>query len=193
MNISGNRNSCCINFGHCNDFFTKFALSSCIGSFYFEQIWGVLFQTWGKKIFFFIIIENLQKIVVYNYYHIKQNYSAEHRYIVNNQLIKTQKYLSLKQQLQNDIFQHIQQSQYVCTYLLLWYVFFTKRNLNINAWLDMLMPKKKFLAKIKTDSFSKSTSSLCECTFLHSSSPQAAAAAWLHQLKLMTETAIHNF
>ena len=41
MNISGNRNSCCINFGHCNDFFTKFALSSCIGSFYFEQIWGV--------------------------------------------------------------------------------------------------------------------------------------------------------
>ena len=59
--------------------------------------------------------------------------------------------------------------------------------------LDMLMPKKKFLAKIKTDSFSKSTSSLCECTFLHSSSPQAAAAAWLHQLKLMTETAIHNF
>ena len=42
--------------------------------------------------------------------------------------------------------------------------------------------------------FQEHVLSLCECTFLHSSSPQAAApAAWLHQLKLMTETALHNF
>ena len=52
--------------------------------------------------------------------------------------------------------------------------------------------QKKFSRQNKNRQFFKrARRTLCECTFLHSS--QAAAAAWLHQLKLMTETTIHNF